>query len=170
MKKTTSINLLVVLCIAICSTSFLSCDKDDNNGNGPGGYHMTATIDGKSWASAGDQLILVDNQQGYLFISGAVEDDLEIMTIQIFDFPGGTGTYPLGTDDYESYSFYTSAAGITYVVFEDEDDTFGILEITTYKDDHIKGKFSFTAMDSTGSEIIQVTDGSFHMPLFQMPK
>lgn len=168
MKNLTSAMAFFMLaCFVIGS---VGCDKDDDNGNGLAGFHMTAKIDGRSWESAQDQLILVDNQQGYLFISGAVDDDLEIMTIQLFDFPGGKGTYPLGTGVHEDWCFYTSAEDITYVVFSDEEDTFGILEITSYESDHIRGIFSFTAMDATGEEIIQVTDGSFHMPNFDLPK
>ncbi len=169
-KKLHVFAVFMLACFAVCLTA---CDKDDDkdNGNGTGGYHMTAKIDGRSWASAPDQLILVDNKNGYLFISGALnENDDEVMTIQIFDFPGGTGIYPLGTGEYDDICFYVSPDEITYYVFADEPDAYGVLEITAYESNYIAGTFSFTATDVNGEEIIEVTEGSFRMRLYPMPK
>ncbi|TVR42125.1 MAG: hypothetical protein EA394_04200 [Bacteroidia bacterium] len=159
----------MLACFAVCLTA---CDKDDDkdNGSGTGGYHMTAKIDGKSWASAGNQMILVDNKMGYLFISGAVNDDDDIITIQMFDFPGAAGSFSLGTDEYQTHCFYTSPEGVTFYVFPDEPDAFGVLVITDYKEKYIKGSFSFTAIDNSGENMIEVTDGSFHMPVYSVPK
>ncbi len=179
MKKKNFITVLAYFMLTCFVVIFTACDKDNDddnengngNGNGTNGYHMTAKVDGQPWASAADQLILVDDKEGYLFISGALNDnDDEVMTIQMFDFPGSTGTYPLGNGEYDILCFYTSPDDITYYVFSVDPDAFGELEITVYKDDYITGKFFFTAFDSNGEDLIEVTDGSFHMRVFQMPK
>lgn len=179
MKKRNFLSVLAYFMLACFVVIFTACDKDDDdngndngngNGNGTNGYHMTAKVDGQSWESAADQLILVDDKEGYLFISGALNDnDDEVITIQMFDFPGGTGIYPLGTGEYDVFCFYTSPDDITYYVFPSESDTFGTLTITAYSDETITGEFSFTAMESNGEDLIEITDGSFHMPVFQTP-
>ena len=172
MKKKLKLHVFAVFILACFAVCITACDKDDDdngNGNGTSGYHMTAKIDGQTWASAPDQLILVDDKNGYLFISGAVDEDLETMTIQMFDYPGGTGSFPLGTGEYEAVCFYTSPDDITYYLIFEEQEAHGMLEITSYASNYIAGKFTFTAIDPSGEHMIEVTEGSFHMPVFQMP-
>ncbi len=178
MKKKNFIKGLAYFMLACFVVIFTACDKDNDddngndngNGNGTNGYHMIAKIDGQPWASAANQLMLVDDKMGYLVISGALNDnDDEVITIQMFDFPRSTGIYPLGTGEYDVFCFYTSSDDITYYVFPSESDTFGTLTITAYSDETITGEFSFTAMEGTSEDLIEITDGSFHMPVFQTP-
>ena len=166
MKNVTRIRILIIFVLTAFAVLCICCDKEDNGKNN---YHMTAKIDGKSWASAEDQMVSLF-EQNYLFISGAVSDDVEILTIQIFNFPGETGTYALGTNEYDTHCFYTSPDNISFFTLPDEQLANGTLVIKKYNPGkNISGTFSFTGMTSNGDAMVEVTDGSFYLPIFTIP-
>ncbi len=166
MKNKTCVRIFIIFCLSASAVFYISCDKEDNGKNK---HHMTAKIDGKSWTSAKDQLVSLV-EQGYLFISGAASDDVEILTIQIFNFPGETGTYALGTNEYQTHCFYTSPNDISYFTLPDEPLANGSLVIKEYNPGKsIRGTFSFTGMTSNGDSMVKVTEGSFSLPIYTIP-
>lgn len=161
MKNPGIIKSLLTVILAFTCLSMAGCDKDDNDIDG--NYHMTAKIDGSSWSSAAGQLVATTIDE-YLFISGATNDENELITINFFNFPGNTGTYPMGTGEYDFHCFY-SYGDTSWFVFEDEPQTTGILVITDFSSESIKGTFSFTGLNNEGDSTVTVTEGSFYMPI-----
>lgn len=150
---------LVMLCIMVSG-----CNKDsDNNGN----YFMKANIDGSSWSSHQEQLAAVV-QGEYFFISGATANEHEIITINFIDFPGSTGTFPMGTGDYGFHCFYTIGE-TSYFVYDDVAGATGTLVITSITGKSVKGTFSFTGFNNDETKSVSITDGSFYMPVYGMP-
>ena len=166
MKNKTCLRILTIFVLAASAVFYISCDKEDN---GKKSYHMTAKIDGKSWTSAKDQMLSLV-EQGYLFISGAVSDDVEILTIQIFNFPEQNGTYALGTNEYDTHCFYTSPDNTSFFTLPDEPLANGTLVIKNYNPGKsLSGTFSFTGMTSNGDSMVEVTEGSFYLPIYTIP-
>ena len=170
MKKKTNfwITPLLILGVFLIFTS--SCKKDDEDNTDSDSYYFTAKVDGAAWSSASSELIgVLATTDGYLFVSGATSNDEEVMTINFFDFPGTTGTYNMGTGEYDFHSFYTRG-DTSYFVFDDVPASTGILVITAMGENSIKGTFSFIGFNNDENASVTVTDGSFELPLYnEMP-
>ena len=142
------------------------CEKDDEN-NGSDNHHFTAKVDGVAWSSASSQLI-GSRIEDYLFVSGATSNENETISINFFDFPGTTGTYNIGTGEYDFHCFYTIGE-TSYFVYDDVAGATGTLVITSITDNSVKGSFSFTGFNNDETESVAITDGSFYMPVYGMP-
>jgi hypothetical protein len=167
MKKKTNFWITPLLLLGVFLILASSCKKDDEENTDSGNNnHFTAKVDGVAWSSASSELIgvLVTTDE-YLFVSGATSDDNEIITINFFDFPGTTGTYNMGTGEYDFHCFYT-IAGTSYFVFDDVPASTGTLVITAMTDNSIKGTFSFIGFNNAETASVTVTDGSFELPLY----
>ena len=167
MKKKTNFWITPLLLLGVFLILASSCKKDDEENTDSGNNnHFTAKVDGVAWSSASSELIgvLVTTDE-YLFVSGATSDDNEIITINFFDFPGTTGTYNMGTGEYDFHCFYT-IGDTSYFVFDDVPAATGTLVITAIADNSIKGTFSFTGFNNAETASVTVTDGSFELPLY----
>lgn len=150
--------------IVIFILLFAGCGKDGTSGK----YYMTAKVNGVKWESATDQLAAgYQSFNTYFYATGATSDENEIISIQFLDFPGNTGTYSMGTGQYQFLCFYT-IGNTTYYVFDDEADAIGTLTITTLTSKTVKGTFSFTGVTSDGSASMQVTEGKFNLPVISL--
>lgn len=157
---------IIILAIIISLPFFIGCDDSNSDPTNTVDSFMTAEVDGQAWESATIQLIYVYTvAQNYLFISGAVSMDAEIITMQIFDFPGTTGTYPLGTDEYETHCFYSPTTEKSYFTLEDEPAAKGTLTINSIDADRIKGTFQFTGQEQDGPETVSITNGEFDIKM-----
>jgi hypothetical protein len=160
--KTSLSVLTVLLAISICL--FAGCNKDGTGGK----YFLTAKVNGVEWTSASEQYAAgYQSVNNFLYISGATSDENEILSISFFNFPGTTGTYSIGTGDYEFMCFYT-VGSTSYYVFNDEAGAVGTLKITTFDSKTVKGTFSFSAVTPGGTATIEITEGKFSLPLIPM--
>lgn len=170
MKKKTNFWITSLLLMGMFLIFASSCKKDDVDPDSDtpdsNSYHFTAKVDGVAWSSASSELIgvLVTTDE-YLFVSGATSNDEEVMTINFFDFPGTTGTYNMGTGEYDFHVFYT-LGNTSYFVFDDVPASTGTLVITAMGDNSIKGTFSFVGFNNDETASVTVTDGSFELPLY----
>ncbi len=169
MRKSKTLAIYLSGLVVVGCLIFQSCEKETNGENSDKNKsHMTARIDGQSFVSEEDQLGAV-HDEGYLVISGATNNEQEVITFQMFDFPGQTGSYSLGTGEYEALCFYSDAYHSFYIL-DDISGSTGTLVITELSDTSIKGTFHFTGYTSNSEAIIEVTKGSFLMPVYDTPR
>ena len=152
--------------IILLSLIIVGCEKDDNNKDS-NSYHFTAKVDGAAWSSASSQLI-GSRIEDYLFVSGATSNEHETISINFFDFPGTTGTYNMGTGEYEFHCFY-NIGETSYFVFDDVPAATGSLVITAIAANSVKGTFSFKGFNNDENASVTVTEGSFHLPIYGKP-
>ena len=151
-----------LLAIFICL--FSGCSKDGAGEK----YYMSAKVNGVKWESASGELAAgYQSNNNYFYITGATSDWDEIIKISFFDFPGNTGTYSMGTGEYDFLCFYTIGE-TSYYVFDDEAEAVGTLKITTLDSKIVKGTFSFTALTTGGTATVEVTEGKFSLPVISM--
>lgn len=169
MKKINVVSLSLQGLLFLGILAGQGCEKGAEGENGDDkNHHMTARIDGQSFVSDRDQLGAV-HDEGYLVITGATENEQEIITFQMFDFPGQTGTYSLGTGEFEALCFYSDEQHSFYIL-DDIPGSTGSLVITEITSTGIKGTFHFTGYTPDSEAIKQVTDGSFFMPVYDTPR
>ncbi len=163
MKNNRTASILITAMIVLLCTLAKACTEDNKNDVSSGDYHFTAKVNGVNFASIDDEMLAV-SQNEYLIISGATQNQQEVITFQFFDFPGGTGTYIIGSGEYETHCFYSDDTQ-SFFIFDDDPLSSGTLTITDIGTNSIKGTFSFTGVTNEGNATTEVTNGSFYVPM-----
>jgi len=168
MKRSNAFSIIITGILTLGCILSHSCEKSDNGGNGDQkNHHMTAKVDGQAFVASEDQLAAV-HQDGYLFISGATENEEKIITFQFFDFPGQASTYIIGNNEYETHCFYSDET-VSFFIFDDDPESNGTIIITDLSSSSVRGTFNFTGVTVNGEATVQVTDGSFFIPIYNTP-
>ncbi len=167
MKKKYSNSIFITIVIIFMCTFAKACADDNGNGIQSGDYHFTAKVNGVSFISIEEEMAAV-HQDEYLVITGGTSNAEEIITLQFFDFPGNTGVYNIGSGEYDTHCFYSNDSE-SFFVFDDDPLSSGTLNITKISAQSIEGTFSFTGVTNNGQTTMEVTDGSFHVPVFSTP-
>ncbi len=154
MRRVALLSAAALLFAAACGGKDSSSITGSNN-SGTGS--LSATIDGKAWASPAPSAVY---QGTILSVAGL---DLGLTASVSFATAGvsGTGTYSL--------SYGNQLAGSGIIVEGGKGWTSGMqggtgtLTLTTFTANHVVGTFSFTGVASTGGATgtVQVTNGKF---------
>jgi len=163
MKNNRTTSIVISAMIVLLCTLANACARDNENEVSSGDYHFTAKVNGVNFSSIDDEMLAV-SQDEYLIISGATQNQQEVITFQFFDFPGTTGTYTIGNGQYETHCFYSDDTQ-SFFIFDDDPKSSGTLIITDIGTNSIKGTFSFTGVTNEGTATTEVTNGSFYVPM-----
>ncbi|MEZ4933562.1 MAG: DUF6252 family protein [Saprospiraceae bacterium] len=159
-----------IFMMILLSTAFLltSCSKDnDGPGVDAGNGKVTATVDGKSWASKDEASGAVyADAQGTHTIT-AYHEDGSFIGLTIFGNISSGTTIQVDNSglfqaqykpDFMGSELYTALAALGS----------GSITFTTFNDSKVKGTFQFTAVkfDQTGAQTeLEVKNGSFDIDL-----
>ena len=160
-----------VMLVLLMSLAVLSCKKDDDGGEDPGGATgaLTAKIDGTNLTAdiAVQAQITASGQGDVLAISGGTSQSENLqMIIQNFD---GVGTYDLSFVNIGTYSYLPDPSNpdpstvVIYLSVNGTDAT-GELKVSSFDGNTIEGTFNFTGYKIDDlSQTVAVTTGKFNL-------
>lgn len=164
MKSIKHISLAIVLAL---TTIFTSCSTDGGSGGG-----ASAAL-GQVKAKAGNtnftsmtQASFASRQGGMIIVQGS---DATGKAIQLMVTADATGTYEISdTSGISVIGSYTevnlgSMSSVTWAAPYDGSGNVGSVTITELTETNVKGTFSFTGKNQSGSDTKQVTNGAFNV-------
>ena len=166
MKKT-DLSILFSLLIIIT----LGCSDDDNGSSAVANGKITATINGEEYeANAIASVYSLNDGQVTTNVSSFIDinnsnDEQATITIIVPLSPGETETFNLNEDISPSGVLglsYAINGGTTYTAQLTDGSNIAMIEISEYTENSISGSFSGTLTSASGSETVQVENGSFN--------
>jgi hypothetical protein len=152
------LSAILLLSLAACGSDNAADAITGNNPSGLGSGPMSATIDGKAWASTGPAAVTYRNN--FLSVAGT---DATITTISVTFGATGPGTYSLAPSNSAGGVGLVLKSGATSVWGTTLAGSSGSVTLSTLTANHIVGTFAFDAVPTNGGATgtVHVTNGKF---------
>ncbi len=159
--------IILITAVVILLSGCKKNDSPTSSQSNTNSQSLTCKVDGNDWTpNAPNSPVVAGYISGNLTLAATVVKGTtgEQMTIMVINL-NNTGTFNLGYVVGNSYASFTRTASTSSETFMTDNSNTGTIQITkldkTAK--NITGTFTFKAKSMTGSNIVNITNGSFNV-------
>lgn len=164
MKSIKHLGFAIVLAV----TTILSSCSSSSDGDGGGGGAASGTVQAKAGSTnfkSMTQASWATKQGGMIIVQGS---DATGKAIQLMITGNATGTYQISDTGISNIASYTEVnltnmSSKTWAAPYEGSGNVGSVTITDLTDTNVKGTFTFTGKNQSGSDTKAVTNGAFNV-------
>lgn len=168
MKTIKQISIALVLAL----TTLSSCTSDSSSGGGSSASLGTlkAKVAGSNFTSMTAATFATKNVAGgttTVIVQGS-DATGKVIQIAVMGSTVAAGTYQISDSSISAYAYYSeinlgTMTSQTWAAPYESSGNVGSITISEITDTNVKGTFTFTGKNETGSDTKQITDGAFNV-------